>query len=74
MQKDNKIPIQIWIAIAKNNKIQMFTKCPKRGKTSWIGEYYINSMVYNSIKDMIKNSSMNWNCEPEFLELAFIEQ
>lgn len=64
-------PIQIWVAIAKNGTIQLFSKIPKRGKTCWIGEVYINSMIYQSIEKMIRNSSLSWASEPEFLELSY---
>ena len=65
--------IPVWIAIAKNESIQIFTKEPKRGKESWLGEYYINSIIHESIKDMVKNSSLTWASEPEFLELSFVK-
>lgn len=65
--------IKIWIAIAKNNDIQIFKNYPTKGKTSWIGEFYINSIVYENIKELIKNSSLDWNSEPEYLELSFVQ-
>ena len=64
-------PIEIWVAISKNNTIQLFSKLPIRGNACWIGENYINSIIYDSIKDMIKNSTLSWNSEPEFLELSY---
>ena len=63
--------IKIWIAIAKNGTIQLFSKYPTRGKQSWIGEHYINSIVYSNIVSMVKNSSLCWNSDPEYLELSF---
>ncbi|MCH5167449.1 MAG: hypothetical protein J1F35_06090 [Erysipelotrichales bacterium] len=66
--------IPVWIAIAKNEAIQIFTKEPKRGKSSWRGEYYINSIIYESIKEMVNNSSLTWASEPEFLELSFVKK
>lgn len=64
-------PIKIWIGISKNNKIQIFSKIPKRGKECWLGDFYVNSIIYNSIKDMIKNSTLSWRDEPEYLELSY---
>ena len=69
-----KEQIKIWVAIAKDNTIQMFTKIPKRGKNSWIGECYINSAIYKSITNIIKNSTLSWSSEPEYLELAYVAQ
>lgn len=66
--------IPVWIAIAKDESVQLFTKEPKRGKTSWIGEYYINSIIYDSIVEMVENSSLTWASEPEFLELSFCKK
>lgn len=65
-------PIKVWIAITKDGKLQMFSNVPKRGKESWIGNFYVNSLIYENIKDMINNSSLSWASEPEFLELSYV--
>lgn len=63
--------IGVWLAIAKDGELQLFTEEPVRGKHSWIGNPYINSVVFKTVQQMIANSSMSWHSDPEYIELMF---
>ena len=64
--------IGVWVTIAKNGTIQLFTGIePKRGEKSWIGTFYINSLIYKTVKDLVKNTPLSWKSEPEFLEFTY---
>lgn len=65
-----KGPIAVWLAINKNGDLQLFSECPTRGKISWVGKNYINSMIYGAVLELVKNSTLSWESEPEFLEFS----
>lgn len=61
-----------WIAVNKNGFICTFTDQPIRNEETgkWNGNYYVDSIIYKIIKDLVIKSKMNWNNEPEFFEFT----
>lgn len=62
--------IDIWIGVNKDKSFSMFTSIPTRGKSCWVGHNYINSIIRKNIEQLVSNSSMAWNSEPEFIQLT----
>lgn len=66
---DEKI---IWIAVNKNGVIVMFIddepiKNEKTGK--WEGKYFVNSLLYKDICELVKKSNITWDCEAFSLQI-----
>lgn len=62
----------LYIVISKQNKLLLFADEPERSDDivcGWKGNLYINSIIYNQLSKMIKQSDMNYNSEPE--QIAF---
>lgn len=62
----------LYIVISKQNKLLLFSDSPQRDSdnvSGWKGTLYINSIIYNQLSKMIKQSDMNYNSEPE--EITF---
>jgi hypothetical protein len=57
--------ITIWVAIAKDGYLMLFTDKPTRTNTSWEGNYYVNSVLYGNVKNLIGGSNMTFETEPE---------
>lgn len=57
--------ITIWVAIAKDGMVMMFTDKPTKTTNSWTGKYYVNSVLYENIKKLIGGSNMTFDNEPE---------
>lgn len=62
----------IYIAANKNSSASLHLVEPKRNENTgtWVSiRPYINSSMQKSMNDMIRHSNMNWNTEPEALEI-----
>ena len=59
---------ECWVAVNKNGFISLFVKQPTRNEKTgkWECELYLDSVVYNIMKDIITKSNFNWENEPEF--------
>ena len=67
----NKQKLSVWVAIAKNNTILLFSEEPKRSSDDtnfkWVGNLYLNSMIYEQIERLVKQSEMKHTSGPEQL-------
>lgn len=63
--------MKLYIGVNKNNTISLHTVEPTRSDDNrWISlRPYVNSAMHNSLKDMIKHSNMNWEMDPEIIEI-----
>ena len=64
--------VQIWFAINKNGDVRMFLDCPKKNVERGIWESknpYVNSLLYKDILQITKQAKMNFENEPECLEI-----
>lgn len=68
MEKKNNSNIGVWFAKAKNGMLLTFSSEPKRKDTSWTGNFYVNSIIYENIKNMLNGSSYSWKDDPQYLE------
>lgn len=59
---------KIYIAVNKDNKPFMFVDEPTRTETSWKGNFYVNSVIYAQVVEMVKMSGMTHASEPEMIE------
>lgn len=59
---------KIYIAVNKDNKPFMFVDEPTRTETSWKGNFYVNSVIYAQVVEMVKMSGMTHTSEPEMIE------
>lgn len=57
--------ITIWVAIAKDGLLMLFTDKPTRTNTSWKGNYYVNSVLYDNVRKLIGGSNMGFENDPE---------
>lgn len=67
----NNQELSVWVAISKNNTLLLFSEEPKRSSDDvnfeWVGNLYLNSMIYEQIERMIKQSDMKHTSDPEQL-------
>lgn len=67
----NSQELSVWVAIAKNNTLLLFSEEPKRSSDDanfeWVGNLYLNSMIYEQIERMIKQSEMKHTSDSEQL-------
>lgn len=68
MKEKNNSNIGVWFAKAKNGMLLTFTSEPKRKGDSWEGNFYVNSIIYENIKNMLNGTSYSWKDEPQYLE------
>lgn len=68
----DKKTIKVWAARNKNGFLVLTSNKPKKNESAgrWEGTYYINSRVYNVIKDLFDKANMNWQNEPEYFEFS----
>lgn len=63
--------LSVWVTISKNNEILLFSSEPHKSSTDtnfeWIGNLYLNCIMYEQIERMIKQSDMTHQSEPEQL-------
>lgn len=66
--------IGIWFAVNKDNKLFLFTSEPKRVGDGWFGDFFLNSLIHDNIKEMLKGSKYSFDDEPQYLEFKLAEQ
>lgn len=59
---------KIYIAVNKENKPLMFVSEPTRTETTWTGDFYVNSVIYEQVCEMVKMAGMTHASEPEVIE------
>lgn len=59
-----------WIAVNKSGFINMFVNEPKRNEETgkWEGEFYLDSVIYKMIAEVVKTANMNWDDDPEYFD------
>lgn len=57
--------VSIWVAVAKDGHLMLFTNKPTRTNTSWKGNHYVNSVLYENVKNLMGGSNMTFESEPE---------
>lgn len=64
----------VWFCVNKNNKVVMFTEEPKKNKKLGIWESkfpYVNSILYKEMCEISKQAKMNFETEPQYIEIKF---
>ena len=70
--KEKLKSVQIWFAVNKNGSVRMFLDNPKKNvdKGIWESKYpYVNSVLYKDICQVVKQAKMNFENNPECLEI-----
>lgn len=62
--------IGIWFAVNKDNKLFLFTSEPKRVGDRWFGDFFLNSLIHDNIKTMLKGSGYSFDDEPQYIVTA----
>lgn len=65
---DNKI--QVWFAKNKNEHLVMFTSEPIREGEKWVGDYYLNSVVYNVLSQMLEKTPYSFDDDAQYIEFT----
>ena len=64
--------VDIWVSINKNGFINMTIDKPERntdvGKWTY-KQSFVNSVIYNEIKQLVEHSHLTWESESEFLTI-----
>lgn len=68
-----KDQISIWFAKSKDGQILMFTSEPKKTATSWTGNFYVNSVIYENLKNMLNGSTFSFNDDPQYIQFKLSE-
>ena len=66
-----KHTVKAWVYVNKNGFIGMSLDEPKKDLKNgkWKVKYpYVNSLLYNSVKQIVEKTNMNWQSEAEFFE------
>ena len=66
--------IGIWFAVPKDNKLFLFTSEPRIVGYGWFGDFFLNSLIHDNIKTMLKGSKYSFNDEPQYLEFKLTSQ
>lgn len=61
----NKKDITIWIAVQPDGNPYMFVDEPTKQNGRWVGNYYVNSQIYEQVKVLVKQSQMTKDTEPQ---------
>lgn len=64
--------LKLYIAVSKSRLLMMFLDKPVRQGNTWVGRYYVNSVVQKEIEEIIKNCDFTFDREPEYLEMQFM--
>ena len=70
--ENNKIGI--WFAVNKDNKLFLFTSEPKRIGDGWFADFFLNSLIHDNTKEMLKGSKYSFDDEPQYLEFKLTTQ
>lgn len=68
-----KDQISIWFAKSKDGQLLMFTSEPRKTVTSWVGNFYVNSVIYENLKNMLNGTSFSFDDEPQFIQFKLAE-
>lgn len=68
-----KEKIGIWFAKSKNGQVLMFTSEPKKTDLGWTGNFYVNSIIYENLNNMLKNTQFSYNDDPQYIEFQLAE-
>lgn len=60
----------IYFGVNKNGKLRMFTEDPIRKDGYWIGKYYVNSVIYSQLLDVIKNTKLSWEDDSQCIQIT----
>ena len=64
---------KIYIAVSKAGMPLMFIdEERKRTDTSWIGNYYVNSVIYEQVCSLVKQVNMSFENDPELIEFQAV--
>lgn len=66
--KEKNNNIGVWFAKAKDGTLLTFTSEPKRKNDSWTGNFYVNSIIYENLKNMLKDSPYSWKDDAQYIE------
>ena len=64
----SKKTITVWFAVNKNGFVGMYAEEPKRNNKTgkWESKFpFVNSGVYNQIRELAEKVNFDWNKEPE---------
>jgi len=64
--------LSIWLTVNKNGSVLLHTSEPRKNEDTgkWESDnLYCNSVLYEQMKELVKNSGMGWNSEPEQFEI-----
>lgn len=65
---DKTSKIGVWFAKHKNGSLLLFVNEPKREGDGWVGNFYVNSVIHENLKNMLNGSSFSWKDEPQYIE------
>lgn len=65
---DNTSKVGVWFAKHKNGTLLLFTSEPKREGDGWVGNFYVNSVIHENLKNMLNGSSFSWKDDPQYIE------
>lgn len=64
---------KIYVVVNKAGMPLMFIdEEPKRTKTSWTGNHYVNSVIYEQVCSLVKQVGMTFENDPELIEFQAI--
>ena len=63
-----KNTIGVWFGKAKDGTLLTFTSEPKRKNDVWTGNFYVNSIIYENLKNMLKGTPYSWKDEAQYIE------
>ncbi len=63
-----KNKIGVWFTKSKDGTLLLFVDEPKKDNGKWVGNYYVNSLIYNNLANMLKKSSYSFNDEAQYIE------
>lgn len=69
---DKNSSMLIWFCCDKNQRVQMFLDEPVRNTKlgKFEGKYpYVNSVIYKDFCEVVKQAKMNFNTEPQVIEI-----
>lgn len=73
METRNKNKIGVWFAKTKEGKLLTFVNEPKRVGDIWTGDFYVNSIIYENILNVLSGSPYSWNDDAQYLEFSLVQ-
>ena len=72
MDSKNLVSQQIWFAVNRNGDSVMFLDEPIKDGQKWVGKFpYVNSNLKREIDGLVQQAQMNFEMEPQCLEIQF---